>query len=179
MLVEIRIYPVIAKIFVAISWRLPCVLSVRNFHELLLMLIVMFFFAKSLLFIFSSTQTQSAERDRWINLSLEASNEVSQKKCSFFFKCGVVVCVGGITCGISRCSWCYVRLCREWEDNIKTLGVLFTLNMNCNFNVVRGCSKLGLQPAIAHLAAAVVFCLFMSLLNGMCDQRSANRRSLR
>ena len=48
----------------------------------------MFFFAKSLLFIFSSTQTQSAERDRWINLSLEASNEVSQKKCSFFFKCG-------------------------------------------------------------------------------------------
>ena len=48
----------------------------------------MFFFTKSLLFILSSSQTQSAERDRWINLSLEASNEVSQKKCSFFFKCG-------------------------------------------------------------------------------------------
>ena len=46
----------------------------------------MFFFTKSLLFIFSSSQTQSAERDRWTNLSLEASNEVSQKM--FFLGCG-------------------------------------------------------------------------------------------
>ena len=51
----------------------------------------MFFFAKSLVFIFSSSQTQSAERDRWINLSLEASNEVSQKNVLSFLNVGVVV----------------------------------------------------------------------------------------
>lgn len=62
----------------------------------------MFFFVKSLVFIFSSSQTQSAERDRWINLSLEASNEVSQKKCSFFFKCGG----GGVCSGRLRVVFC-------------------------------------------------------------------------
>ena len=48
---------------------------------------------------FSSSQTQSAECDRWINLSLEASNEVSQKNVLSFLNVGVV-CVGGITCVI-------------------------------------------------------------------------------
>lgn len=91
-LVEIRIYPAITEIFVAISWRLAYVLSVRNLRQLLLLF---FSFTKSLLFIFSSSQTQSAERDRWINLSLEASNEVKKKNMFFLFGMWGWWCVQG------------------------------------------------------------------------------------
>ena len=91
-LVEIRIYPAITEIFVAISWRLAYVLSVRNLRQLLLLF---FSFTKSLLFIFSSSQTQSAERDRWINLSLEASNEVEKKNMFFLFGMWGWWCVQG------------------------------------------------------------------------------------
>ena len=91
-LVEIRIYPAITEIFVAISWKFAYVLSVRNLRQLLLLF---FSFTKSLLFIFSSSQTQSAERDRWINLSLEASNEVKKKNMFFLFGMWGWWCVQG------------------------------------------------------------------------------------
>ena len=98
-LVEIRIYPAITEIFVAISWRLAYVLSVRNLRQLLLLF---FSFTKSLLFIFSSSQTQSAERDRWINLSLEASNEVKKKNMFFLFGMWGWWCVQGGLCVVFR-----------------------------------------------------------------------------